>query len=49
MSSYERGAECDAIERGMCYSPRKEEEEEEEEEEGEERAGGVSQAMDAEH
>ncbi len=29
-----------------CYSPRKEEEEEEE---GEERAGGVSQAMDAEH
>ncbi len=43
MSSYERGAECDAIERGMCYSPRKEEEE------GEERAGGVSQAMDAEH
>ncbi len=26
-----------------CYSPRKEEEE------GEERAGGVSQAMDAEH
>ncbi len=45
MSSYERGAECDAIERGMCYSPRKEKEEEE----GEERAGGVSQAMDAEH
>lgn len=42
MSSYERGAGCDAIESGICYSSKEEEEENR-------AGGGMSQAMDAEH